>query len=268
MAPKAIIITGYGINSEEETAYCFKKAGAQTDIIHINDLIDGHKKISDYQIMAFPGGFSYGDDTGSGNALANKIRNNLNDEMLNFAQKDKLIIGICNGFQIIANLGMVPATKGQYDKTQVALMRNASARHECHWIKMKTSSSKCIWTKDIKTLHSPVSHGEGNFYAEKEILDHLNSNDQVVLRYIKPDESLANGQYPHNPNGAAEDIAGICDESGRILGLMPHPERFNAFENEYDWPLKKEELIRQGKEIPKDGAGLKIFQNAVEYFTK
>lgn len=265
--PKAIVITGYGINCEEETAFCIEKAGAKADIVHINDLIDGHKKLDDYQIMLFPGGFSYGDDTGSGNALANKILNNVRDDMLKFAQQDKLIAGICNGFQIITNLGLLPAKDGQYGTTQTALMHNASARHECHWIHMKSTSKKCVWTKGIESLYTPVSHGEGNFYAEPEIIKHLNDNDQVIFRYTKPDGSPANQEYPHNPNGALEDIAGICDESGRIMGLMPHPERFNSFENSYNWPLEKERLIREGKELPKQGQGMQIFENAVNYFS-
>ena len=263
---KVIVITGYGINCEEETAYCFEKFGAEAEIVHVNDLIAGHKKLDDYQIMAFPGGFSYGDDLGSGNALANKIRNNLNDEMLKFVSQDKLAIGICNGFQIITNLGLVPATEGKYGETQAVLMHNKQARYECRWVHIKATSEKCIWTRDIGTLHVPIAHGEGNFYAENALVDKLEANDQIAFRYVKEDGTPASEQFPFNPNGAMRDIAGICDESGRIFGLMPHPERFNAFENEYDWPLKKEKLIREGKEIPRDGAGLKIFQNAVNYF--
>ena len=267
MSAKALIITGYGINCEEETALCFKKAGANAEIVHINDIIDGNKKLNDYQIMAFPGGFSYGDDTGSGNALANKIKNNLNDDILNFAQEDKLIIGICNGFQILANLGLIPATDLKFGERQAALMHNRTARFECHWIHLKNNSNKCIWTKDIEQIHLPIAHGEGNFYTNDETLEKMKADDQIVFRYIKPDGSAANQELPHNPNGAMEDIAGVCDPSGRILGMMPHPERFNSFTNENGWELKKEKLIREGKDLPTDGAGLKLFKNAVNYFS-
>lgn len=264
--PKVLILTGYGINCEEETAKCFELSGGGVEIVHVNDLIDGMKKLSDYQILAFPGGFSYGDDTGSGNALANKIRNNLEDEVLNFARQDKLIIGICNGFQVLVNLGLVPALNNNYGERSVALMHNKQARFECRWINIKNNSDKCIWTKGVEILHVPIAHGEGNFYAEDSVLEKLQANDQIVFRYTKPDGSSASGEFPYNPNGSMEDIAGICDESGRILGMMPHPERFNSFVNEYGWEKKKEELIRAGREILREGEGLKIFKNAIQYF--
>jgi len=265
--PKAIIVTGYGINCEEETAHAFKKAGAESEIIHINDLIESPKRLNEFQIMAFPGGFSYGDDTGSGNALANRIKNNLKDKLIKFAQKDKLIIGICNGFQILTNLGLVPAINNDYGKREVALMHNTTARYECRWINLKNHSEKCIWTRDLESLHCPIAHGEGNFYAEEKTFSHLKENDQIVFRYVKPDNSPAKQKFPYNPNGSMDDIAGICDESGRILGMMPHPERFLYFTNEDGWEKEKEKLIREGRPLPKDGKGLKLFQNAVKYFT-
>ena len=266
--PKALIITGYGINCEEETAKVFEMEGAESEIVHINDLIDGTKKMQDFQIMAFPGGFSYGDDTSSGNAMANKIKNNLNEEFLKFAREDKLIIGLCNGFQILVNLGLVPALNNAYGERKVALMHNAQARYECRWINLKRTSGKCIWTRDIEMIHVPIAHGEGNFYTDAETLNQIKSGDQIVFKYVREDGSPANNEFPFNPNGAMEDIAGICDPSGRILGMMPHPERFNCFVNEDGWQLKKETLIREGKPLPKEGKGLKLFRNAVEYFTK
>lgn len=267
MKPKVLILTGYGINSEEETAFVFNQTGSESEIVHINDLIDGHKNLGDYQIMAFPGGFSYSDDTGSGNALANKIRNNLTEQILNFAKADKLVIGICNGFQMLTNLGLVPGFDGNYGEQKMALMHNNTTRHQCRWIHMKASSQKCVWTRDINIMHLPISHGEGNFYCEPEVLKRLQDQDQIAFTYCHPDGSPANGQFPTNPNGALADIGGICDESGRIFGMMPHPERFNSFTNEDGWELKKEALIREGKEIPTQGAGLKIFENAANYFS-
>jgi phosphoribosylformylglycinamidine synthase subunit PurQ / glutaminase len=264
--PKTLVITGYGINCEEETAYVFRKAGAEADIVHVNDLIDGHKNMKDYQILAIPGGFSYGDDTGAGNALSNRIKNNLNEQVLAFAQEDKLAIGICNGFQMIANLGLVPATENQYGKREVALMWNKTARYECRWVHMKVESQKCIWTRGIEKLFVPVAHGEGNFYTEPEILKYIKDNDQVVFRYTKPDGSPSNNEFPHNPNDALEDIAGLTDPSGRLLGLMPHPERFHTFTNHPDWNRIKEEHKRKGEPLPEEGEGMKIFRNAVKYF--
>jgi len=266
--PKVLIITGYGINCEEETAKLFEMEGGLPEIVHINDLIDGTKKLNDYQIMAFPGGFSYGDDTGSGNALANRIKNHLSDSFIKFAKEDHLIIGICNGFQILTNLGLVPALKNNYGKREVALMHNTTARYECRWVYMKNISNKCVWTKNVGVLHVPIAHGEGNFYTEESTLDQMKKNDQIVFKYVRENGEPANKEFPFNPNGAMEDIAGICDESGRILGLMPHPERFNCFVNEDGWELKKEQLIREGKPLPTKGEGLIIYKNAIEYFTK
>jgi len=264
--PKALVITGYGINCEEETAFVIRKSGGEAVIMHINDLIENPKKLEEYQMMAFPGGFSYGDDTGSGNALANKIKNNIAEEIIEFAKKDKLIIGICNGFQILSNLGLVPGLNGNYSDRKVALMHNKTARYECRWVHLKMTSQKCIWTKGIDQIHVPIAHGEGNFYTEQETLEQLKAGDQLVWKYVKEDGTPANREFPFNPNGAMEDIAGICDESGRILGMMPHPERFFCFTNEDGWEKEKEKLIREGKTLPKDGAGLILFKNAVNYF--
>ena len=266
MKPKALIITGYGINCEEETAKCFNQTGSIAEIVHINDLIDGSKKLSKYQIIAFPGGFSYADDTGSGNALANKIRNNMEDDFLKFIQKDHLVIGICNGMQIMANLGLIPAADKKYRERQAALMHNATARLECRWIWLKNSSKKCIWTRGIDMLHVPIAHGEGNFYTDAKTLKNMETNDQIVFKYVKENGSPSNGKYPFNPNGAMEDISGVCDPTGRLFAMMPHPERFNSFTNEDGWEIKKEALIRTGEKIPKKGAGLKIFENAAKYF--
>jgi len=263
---KVIVMAGYGINSEEETAFAFEKSGAEAEIVHVNDLIDGLKKLDKYQIMVFPGGFAHGDDTGSGNAYANKMRNNVWDQVLKFVTSDKLAIGICNGCQIMANLGLIPGFDGQYGERLIALRHNASARYECRWIDIKVTSQKCVWTRGIDVIRCPVSHGEGNFYMEKKILDKLNKQDQVAFRYIREDGSPAKGEFPYNPNGAVEDIAAVSDPTGRILGIMPHPERNWNFYNQDDWTLIREKAARTGKQLPKEGQGMKIFKNAVEYF--
>jgi phosphoribosylformylglycinamidine synthase subunit PurQ / glutaminase len=264
--PKVLVLTGYGVNCEEETAYVFEKAGAESEIVHVNDLIDGRKKMLDYQIMAIPGGFSYGDDTGAGNALANRIKNNLREDVLKFAQADKLMIGICNGCQMIANLGVAPAIEEKYGDRQVALMHNKTARYECRWVHLKNQSEKCIWTRGIDTIHLPIAHGEGNFYTDDETLAEMKKGDQIAFRYINEDGSRAAGQFPANPNGALEDIAAFCDTSGRIMAIMPHPERFHCFTNEDGWTKEKERLLREGKELPDKGAGMKIFENGVKWF--
>ncbi|MFA4815102.1 MAG: phosphoribosylformylglycinamidine synthase I [Candidatus Gracilibacteria bacterium] len=267
MTPKVLIFAGYGLNCEEETRFVFEKAGAEGDIVHVNDLIDGRKKLDDYQILAFPGGFSYGDDTGSGNAYANKVRYNLWDDLLKFIQQDKLIIGICNGCQILANLGLVPALGGRYGDRQMALMHNNTARYECRWVDMKVQSQKCVWTRGMDRLRCPVSHGEGRFYAEPEIIQALNAQDQVAFRYVKEDGSPANQEFPFSPNGAVEDIAAVCDGSGKILAIMPHPERNWSPYNQDDWTLTQEK-VKRGllPSLPEEGPGMKIFENGVRYF--
>lgn len=264
--PKILVITGYGINSEEETAKCFNWAGGEAKIVHVNDIVDGSHKLNNYQIIAFPGGFSYGDDTGSGNALANKIRNNLKEDLLTYLKEDKLVIGICNGMQIMANLGLVPATDLKYGERQAALMRNLHVSLECRWIHIKNVSQKCVWTKGIETMHLPISHGEGNFYVEPAILEKMKANDQIVFKFVNEDGSPANNKFPANPNGAMEDITGVCDPTGKVFALMPHPERFNSWTNEDGWELKKEQLIREGKPFPTEGDGLKILRNGINYF--
>lgn len=267
MKPKVLVITGYGINCEEETAKSFNMAGGESKIMHINDIITNPKVLDEFKIMVFPGGFSYGDDTGSGNAMANKILNNIQDYLLKFIEKDNLVAGICNGFQILVNLGLLPAIDKNYKMRQAALMPNKSARLQCRWIYLKKEDNNCVWTKGVDFIHLPVAHGEGNFYVKEDVLKKMKENKQIVFKYVKEDGTPANGEFPINPNGAMEDIAAITDPTGKILGIMPHPERFNSFTNEDGWELKKEKLIREGKPLPSEGEGLIIFKNAIKYFS-
>jgi phosphoribosylformylglycinamidine synthase subunit PurQ / glutaminase len=262
--PNALIFSGYGLNSEEETAYGFTLAGANTVIVHINDLIEGHVRLADYQILAFPGGFSYGDDTGSGNAYANKIRNHLWELLKQFIEQDKLIIGICNGCQIVTNLGLVPAFEKQYGERTVALTNNTSARFLTRWTDMQVTA-RTPWLAGIKTVSLPIAHGEGKFNTTLDNLQQLKKNHHIALKYIQGEISTAL-DLPANPNGSIDDIAGIIDETGRILALMPHPERGMFFTQFPHWTLLKEQYIRKGKQLPKEGPGLAIFTNAVKYF--
>ncbi|MBN2127631.1 MAG: phosphoribosylformylglycinamidine synthase subunit PurQ [Candidatus Diapherotrites archaeon] len=266
MTVKVLVLSGYGINSETESKYVFDLLGAKAEIVHINDLISGEKKLNDYRIIFFPGGFAYGDDLGSGLAYANKIKNNLWNEVKEFVEKDNLVIAVCNGFQIMANLGLVPAFDSDYGKVNVALQHNETARYIDRWVDIKANKkNKSIWLKDIDELSMPVSHGEGKFYAEPEILDKLEEKGLIAFNYVKG--NICNYQnLKANPNGSLKDIAGITDESGRILGMMPHPERGFQFTNRPDWPLLKEKLKRNGKKLPEFNDSMKIFENAVNYF--
>ncbi|MDY6933896.1 MAG: phosphoribosylformylglycinamidine synthase I [Spirochaetota bacterium] len=265
--PNALVLTGYGINCDEETRYAFDKAGALAKIVHINDIISNPLILDDYQIFVFPGGFSYGDDTGSGKAMANRIKNNLLDEFIDFIERDTLMLGICNGFQIMVNLGIIPGLKGIIGDAEVSLEPNNSLRYQCRWVDLRIEAdSPSIFTRGIKRLHIPVAHMDGNLYAPQDIINKIENNNLVVMRYSHPDGKPADGAFPFNPNGSINDIAAITDKSGRILGMMPHPERNIVFTHRDDWTYQKEWAKRRGISLPEEGEGMSIFRNAVGYF--
>ncbi|MFA5347519.1 MAG: phosphoribosylformylglycinamidine synthase subunit PurQ [Methanoregula sp.] len=261
---KAIIMSGFGINSEMETQEVLARAGIASDIVHINDLIAGRSRLSDYRLLIFPGGFSYGDDTGAGNAYANRVRNNLWEDLMVFLEGDNLVLGICNGFQILANLGLVPAFDKQYTR-DIALMPNRGGRLECRFVTLKPAADN-LWTRNIERIYCPVSHGEGNFYCSKDTLQLLKRQKMVAFIYCHEDLRPAEGEYPFNPNGSVDDIAGITSADGKVLGLMPHPERAMEFVNLYDWPLRKERMKRDGLSVPAESLNMQFFRNVVEYF--
>ncbi|MCM2466108.1 phosphoribosylformylglycinamidine synthase subunit PurQ [Methanoculleus oceani] len=261
---RALIMSGYGINSEMETQEALMRAGMASDIVHINDLIAGEKTLSDYRLMVFPGGFSYGDDTGAGNAYANRVRNNLWSDVKDFLAGDNLVLGICNGFQILANLGLIPAFDRDYPR-DIALMPNIKGVLECRFVTLKPAAEN-LWTKGIAHLYCPVSHGEGNFSCSEETLKRIEREGMVAFRYCRDDLSPAGGEYPYNPNGSLADIAGITSADGKVLGLMPHPERALEFVNLYDWPTRKERLRREGRPLPTESMNMQFFRNIVAYF--
>ena len=264
MTAKVIVLSGYGLNCEEETLFAFKHSGLDGDIVHINDLIESPALLDQYQILAIPGGFSYGDDTGSGNAFAQKMKLALWDDLRKFVERDTLTIGICNGCQILVNLGLVPALNA-YGERDVAVTYNASARYQCRWIDMKIENDT-PWFKGIETLHIPVAHGEGRFMMEDETLESLKKNGQIAARYIKNDGSYADGEFPYNPNGSGFDIAAMTDTSGRVLAIMPHPERGMFAWQRDDYAELKDAAQRKGLELSDNSDGIRIFQNAAEYF--
>jgi phosphoribosylformylglycinamidine synthase subunit PurQ / glutaminase len=265
MSAKALVIAGYGLNCEEETLHAFKYNGISGNIIHINDLIENPKVLDEFQILAIPGGFSYGDDTGSGNAFAQKMRLALWEPLKKFIARDTLTIGICNGCQIIANLGLIPGFDGNYGERVVAVTYNLSARYQCRWIDLKISGHS-PWLDGIDTLHVPVAHGEGRFIMKDEILTQLQNNNQIAARFIKPDGSAAAGEFPFNPNGAMDDIAAISDPTGKVLGIMPHPERGMFTWQRDDFDRLKDQAMRERKVLPEASEGMRIFENAARYF--
>lgn len=264
---KALVLTGYGLNCDNETAYCLELAGATAQRVHINALIEGSVKLDDFQIMTFIGGFSWGDDHGAGVVQAVRMKTNIGDHLLRFVSQDKLVIGICNGFQCLVNLGLLPGIGLDYTRRSVALTYNDCGNFRDDWVHLKINDqSPCIFTKEIKELDLPIRHGEGKFVAADDILQILINQQQVVVRYALPDGSPAQGAFPDNPNGSIQDIAGICDPTGRIFGLMPHPEAFNHWSNHPTWTQQKELIKRGHMQDPGSVTpGVQIFKNAVNY---
>ena len=261
--PRVMIFSGYGLNTEDETKSAFEMVGATADIVHINDIIARPAMLDKAQIVVFPGGFSYGDDTGSGKAYANRVKQHLGEDLQKFLARDTLAIGICNGFQIITSAGILPG----------ALIANDSARYICRWVDLEVTGNS-PWLTGIKTLSIPIAHGEGKYYAPAETLTKLKSENAIALRYTEG-ETSKHFALPANPNGSLENIAGITGYNGRVLGLMPHPERAVRFTQLPHWTYLRESYIRHpstvlrasGKELPTEGPGLQIFKNAVKYFS-
>ncbi|MFH1710990.1 MAG: phosphoribosylformylglycinamidine synthase I [Nanoarchaeota archaeon] len=267
MKPKVCVIRTAGTNCDRETRQAFEWAGADAEIIHMNSLMKGYdpfleKKVSldDYQILAIPGGFSNGDYIKSGAIFARDLEHFLGEQLESFVKSGKLVIGICNGFQVLVKSGLLPGLDGR--KQTTALTYNDSLRYEDRWVKLTTpeKGTSCIWAEGIDRIELPVAHGEGNFRASRELIDDLFKNRQVVFQYTnstgKPTSS-----FPENPNASMEAIAGICNPQGTVFGLMPHPERYNHPMNH---PLATLQ-IHDGT-IPDKGLGLKIFENGVNYF--
>jgi phosphoribosylformylglycinamidine synthase I len=257
MSVSTLVLSGFGINCEHETAAAFRRVGAAADIVHLNDLVADPAQFDRYQILAIPGGFSFGDNVASGKILANRLRHTLGEPMRAFVQSGKLAIGICNGFQVMVKMGLLPLFGDDFQQ-DVTLTHNNSDRYEDRWVTLAADpAATCVWTQGISTLEVPVRHGEGKFVPrDAATLDRLRAQGQVVFRYATAEGQPAGGVYPANPNGAIDDIAGICDPSGRIFGLMPHPEAYVDRTNHPRWTRE---------ELPEEGAGLQLFRNAVAY---
>ena len=254
MGPKVLVLRTAGTNCDYETEYAFQIAGAETALVHINQLITGCANLDEYHILALPGGFSYGDDVAAGILLANEIKYKLGDLLREFVDSGKLIIGICNGFQVLVRAGLLPGLNSQTAQ-EATLALNNSAKFECRWVHLETQQTPCAFTQGLKQrIYLPIAHAEGRFTSPGQILDELESNRQVVFRYVAPDEKPP--LYPDNPNGSDLHIAGICDPTGRIFGMMPHPERFLTRLNHPRWTREH---------LPEKGDGFDIFRNAVAF---
>lgn len=261
MKPKTLILRTAGTNCDKETAHAFELAGATCDFVHINRIIENKAILDDYAIAAFPGGFSYGDDIAAGRILAGQIVNHLQDAMTRFLAAGKPVIGICNGFQVLVKTQLLPGLIAGRSGQTCTLTNNDCGHFVDRWVHLASKSQKCIWTNGLAPFELPIAHGEGKFVpGDQSVREALWQNQQVALVYARPDGAVAGGADPFNPNGSVDDIAGVCDSSGLVLGLMPHPERFVDATQHYAW-------TRRGH-LDRPGAGLALFQNAVTFVTK
>lgn len=251
MKVKALILRAPGTNCDAEAAFAFQQAGAEVASVHINQLIHREPRLADYQIMVIPGGFTYGDDIAAGKVLANELRLKLGEDIQRFIEDGGLILGICNGFQVLAKAGILPRLADS-GSPRLTLTNNDSGKFECRWVHLKVNGeSPCVFTRGIDSMELPIAHGEGKVVAEPEVLPELN-----VALYYTDERGDTSAGYPHNPNGSVNNIAGICDASGRVFALMPHPERHIRGTQHPRW-------TRLGAE--EHGDGLQIFINAVKW---
>ena len=247
---KTLILRGPGTNCDVETAFAFQQAGAEVASVHVNRLIYHEQRLADYQILVIPGGFTYGDDIAAGKVLANELRLKLGEDIARFVESGGLVLGICNGFQVMVKAGILPEPGSSTQR--LTLTDNDSGKFECRWVHLGVSpESPCVFTQRVDRMYLPVAHGEGKFVAEPDMLPQLN-----VAVYYTDEHGSRNAGYPHNPNGSMEDIAGICDASGRIFALMPHPERHIRGTQHPQW-------TRLGAR--EYGDGFPIFLNAVKW---
>jgi len=248
---RTLMLRGPGTNCDGEAVFAFQQAGAEVASVHVNRLISREQRLADYQIMVIPGGFTYGDDIAAGKVLANELALNLGEDIKRFVEVGGLILGICNGFQVMVKAGVLPEP-GNNSPSQITLATNDSGKFECRWVYLSVNQdSPCVFTRGIDRMYLPVAHGEGKFVADPDVLPGLN-----VAVYYTDEKGRRGTGYPDNPNGSVEDIAGICDSSGRIFALMPHPERYIRGSQHPRW-------TRLG--AGEYGDGFQVFVNAVRW---
>ena len=267
-SPRVLILRAPGTNCDEETAFAFAQAGAESERVHVNRLIENPALKDRYQILCIPGGFSYGDDIAAGRILATRLQQHLSDLVDTFAHGngDRLVLGICNGMQVLMRLGVLTEGVGDSGRAPATLTWNDHGRFEDRWVHLAVDETPCVFLKDVTRMYLPMAHAEGKFVAADEaVLSQLRTQGRLAIRYASEAGEAEQGSveeevlpFPDNPNGAEANVAGVCDASGRVFGLMPHPERhIDATQHPY-WTRRSEQ--------PEHGDGMVLFRNAVEWF--
>jgi len=260
-----LIITGYGLNCEAESKYAWELAGAHPVLMHLTDLLAQPERLYDFAALMFIGGFSYGDHMTSGHVFALRVKHRMSGALERFIRQGKLVLGVCNGFQIMVKLGLLPGLDSHYFTQKLSLMQNDCGTFQNFWVRLRfESSSPCVYTRGLACLPLPVRHGEGKvFTPDRDLLQRLEASGCVPCRYADPVTGNATQEFPHNPNGSLNAIAGLCDPSGRIFGLMPHPEAYLYPENHPQWEVQRQRGI-----LPDHGGGLALFRNAVKHLNQ
>lgn len=263
-SPRVLVLRAPGTNCDEETAFAFETAGAVAERVHVNRLIENPALKDRYQILCVPGGFSYGDDIAAGRILATRLRQHLSELVYTFAHGngDRLILGICNGMQVLMRLGVLTEGVGKPESTPATLTWNNHGRFEDRWVHLVVDQTPCVFLRDIERMYLPMAHAEGKFVAAStEILGQLRAQGRLAIRYAQGEQGRVQDEvlpFPDNPNGADWNVAGVCDVSGRVFGLMPHPERHIDPTQHPCWTRRDEQ--------PEFGDGLALFRNAVRWF--
>jgi len=260
---RAVVLRAAGINCDMETEYALESAGAEAERVHINKIIKDKSALEKYQILVFPGGFSYGDDVAAGKILANQVIHHLSESVRKFIDDGKLVLGICNGFQVLVKAGILPGD-GSAKQEDVTITYNDSGKFEDRWVYLSPQTERCVFIEPGRQIYLPVAHGEGKVVTKDEdTLEKLKDEGHIAFKYI--DKDGKEGDYPVNPNGSVDSIAGLTDSTGRVLGLMPHPERHVRFTQHPHWSRLCKRATSHELRETNYGDGMAMFANAVKF---